>query len=85
MSSPCDDADRHRNAEHGHDRRCHRPALMHEQVGQQHAHQAHQRTDRKIDAAGDDDERRADAQDSEQRRAMDEILHISDAQESIAR
>ena len=57
---------------------------LHKQVRKQHADKAHNRADRKIDAARDDDKRRADAEDANKCRAMHEVFNVSHAQKPIA-
>src|SRR4051794_12568683 len=58
---------------------------MRQQIGQQNADETDQRPDREIDAAGDDYEGGANAENSVQRGAVDDILNVSDMQKLVAR
>lgn len=50
--------------------------LLHEQIRQQSSDESHHTANAQINAAGDDDEGRTDAQDAEERGPIDEVLRV---------
>src|SRR4051812_39472947 len=77
-------SDEHGQSENSDDGPNNWPFVMREQIRQENAHQAYERTDRQVDATSDDDERGADAEDAIQRGPMNQMLNVADHQKLIA-